>query len=306
MIYFFFHGWVIAYTDDAYIRAHIIVVSPRVEGHIQSIFVQDNQYVKNGTELMQLDPYPYHLLLNVKQSSLKQEQTQLKILETRSEVAQKELKSIQDQYDLALTNYKRYKRLVSIGAESQQSFEAKASELDTAKNKLTEAQEKCRYWEDMINAQQITIDSLESQVALAQYRLDQTKIYAPADGYVTNCNIRPGDYADQGESMFVIIQDNFWWVMANYKESVLRHIKPGQSVYIHTAMYPFRLIKGEVEYIGRGTSRTKEKDKLLPYIEPTTDWIRLQRRFSVRIKFKDLPRDVKLSEGGNARTFILL
>ncbi|MCP4180908.1 MAG: HlyD family secretion protein [bacterium] len=304
--YFVFHGWVIAYTSDAYIRAHVIVVTPRVKGHIQDIYVQDNQFVKKGALLMQLDPYPYQLLLNVKKSSLKQEKSQLKILFTRFEMAQKELKAISNKYSLAILNYNRYRKLSGTGAVSRQSYEEKATALDTAKNKLTEAKEQCQYWEEMINSQEISINSIKTQVALAEYQLSQTKIYAPANGYITNFNVRPGDYAGQGQPMFVLIQDSYWWVMANYKESVIRHIKPGQKVYIYTDMYPFNLFEGTVTYIGRGTSRTKGQNKLLPYIEPTTDWIRLQRRFSVRIEFKNLPKNIRLSEGANARTFIIL
>ena len=232
--------------------------------------------------------------------------TQLKILKSRNITAALKLKSIQNEYGIALTNYNRYKKLAGEGAESQRSFEEKTLELDEAKNILSEAQEQCEYWLDMINAQEIAIDSINSKVALAKYKLDQTKIYASADGFITHCNVRPGDYATQGEPMFVIIQDNYWWVMANYKESVLRHIKQGQKVWIYCDMYPFRLFEGEVQYIGRGTSRTVEKQKALPYIKPTTDWIRLQRRFSVRIKFDDLPKDINLCEGANARTFIVL
>ena len=305
-IYFIFHGWVIAYTDDAYIRAHVVVVSPRVKGHIQDIFVKDNQYVKKGQQLMQLDPYPYQLKLNVEKSALKQQKTQLKILKTRHKTSSLKLKSIQNEYDLAVVNYNRYRKLAKDGAESTLSFEKRTVLLDEAKNKLTESQEQCEYWVDMINAQEIAIDSIKSKVSLAKYNLDKTMIYADADGFVTHCNVRPGDYANQGDPMFVLIEDNYWWVMANYKESVLRHIKPGQRVWVSSDMYPFRIFTGEVEYIGRGTSRNKEKDKALPYIKPTTDWIRLQRRFSVRIKFDDLPKDVKLCEGASARTFIIL
>ncbi|HJO92317.1 MAG TPA: HlyD family secretion protein [Victivallales bacterium] len=305
-IYFVFHGWVFAYTSDAYIRAHMVVVTPRVKGHIQNIYVKDNQYVKKGTLLMQLDPYPYQLMLNVKKSSLRQEKSQLKILYTRYELAQKKLKFIANEYNVALLNFERYKKLSVTGAVSKQSYEEKISELDDARNKLTEGKEQCQYWEEMINSQEISIDSIKSQVAMAEYRLEQAQIYAPADGYITNFNVRPGDYAGEGEPMFVLIQDGYWWVMSNYKESVIRHIKPEQKVYIYTDMHPFRLFKGTVEFIGRGTSRTKDKTKLLPYIEPTTDWIRLQRRFSVRIKFDNLPKDIKFAEGANARTFIVL
>ncbi len=305
-IYFLLHGWAIAYTDDAYIRANISVVSPRVEGHILNIYVKSNQFVKSGTLLMELDPYPYQLRLDVRKSALLQAETNLKSLTVKYQTSLNTLNNVTNEYKLATINYERYKTLQVEQAASRQIYEQYLGELDEARNKYEQSKADCQYDQNAIDSKQVEIDSLKSQVALAQYELDQTKVYAPADGYVTNFNIMPGDFAAQGQQMFVIIEDGYWWAEANYKESVLRHIKPGQTVYILTDMYPFRLLKGKVEFIGRGTSRSPTPDKVLPYIEPTTDWIRLQRRFSVRITFDNLPEDVKLAEGANARTFIIL
>ncbi|HBM14782.1 MAG TPA: hypothetical protein DD381_00300 [Lentisphaeria bacterium] len=305
-VYFFFHGWVIAYTDDAYIRANISVVTPRVNGHILNIYVKTNEFVKKGTLLMDLDPYPYELRLNVQKAALSQTQDELKSLNIKYETVKKDLISTQEEYKLSLINAERNEKLLKENAVSKINFEMTVATLDRAKAKLIDAKAECNYTENELNAKQIEIESMQAKLALAQYELDQTKIYAPADGYITNFNVMPGDYAGSGQQMFVIIQDDYWWVMANYKESILRHITKGQTVYIHSDMYPYRLFKGTVTDIGRGTSRTKEPNKVLPYIEPTTDWIRLQRRFSVRIDFEDLPKDVRLAEGSDASTYIML
>ena len=307
IIYFCFHGWFIAYTDDAYIRGNVIIVSPRINGHVENVMVKNSQYVKKGDLLLTIDPTPFKLKLNVKKATLKEELEELKVQQNNLKTAQKKLVSIQNEYKIAGIQYDRYQNLSQTGAVSRQDFEVKTSAYDQIRNKLADAELKCRYWQETINAQLAVIDSAKSQVALAEYYFKQTKIYSPADGCIINCNMRPGDYANQGTGLFSIIENSDWWVKANYKESVLRKIKPGQTVYIFVRQYPYTLFKGKVKNIARGTKRTKNSSEVLPYIEPTTDWIRLQRRFSVIVEFDEkIPDDILFCEGANARTFIVL
>ena len=106
--------------------------------------------------------------------------------------------------------------------------------------------------------------------------------------------------------MFGITESDEWWVEANYKECFVGKIKPGQKVWIQCDLYPFRLFEGEVVNACTAVSRREVPQTTLPYIEPTIDWIRLQYRFPVRIKFVNLPKDVKLRMGADVRTLIFL
>ena len=305
-LYYFFHGFYFAYCSDAYIRAHIIEIAPRVKGHLISVLVKNNQSVKKGDLLMEIDPTPYKLLLDVKRSSLNQQTARLKILLTKYKMAKTVLAAVKDQYQLALKKKHRMQKLSGENVVSKQKYEDSITSLDHAKNKLTEAQEECEFWFDSQAVQVTVIDTLKSEVALAEYTLSQTKIKAPADGFIVNINSRPGDYAQPGEAIFGILEDQEWWVKSNYKESVITKIKPGQKVWITTEMYPFTIFEGEVVNIGRAISRSPVKEKIIPYVQPTTDWIRLQRRFQVRIKFNNIPKGVRFHMGADARTFIFL
>lgn len=307
VFYFSFHGWFIAYTSDAYMRGNVMIVSPRVDGHVLKVYVQNSQYIKKGDHLLDLDPTPYQLKLSVKKSTLKEAETELLVQKSNYETAENKLKALNEEFRITQIQFERYDKLSKTGAVSKQSFEDKVAHYDQVKNELADAEQKCEYWQETINAQMSEIDAARSQVALAEYYLKQTKIYSPADGCVINCNVRPGDYANQGTGLFSVIENTEWWVNANYKESVIRKIKPGQKVYIYTGLYPFRIFNGVVKCIARGTSRNKYNEKVLPYIEPTTDWIRLQRRFSVIVNFdKKIPDDVLFCEGANAKCFIIL
>ncbi|MCF7791679.1 MAG: HlyD family secretion protein [Victivallales bacterium] len=307
IIYFSFHGWFIAYTDDAYLRGNIIIVSPRIDGHVQKVYVKNSQYVNKGDLLLSIDPRPFKLKLEVKKATLKQELTKLKIQQNNYKTALKKLKSIKQEFQIKQTQFERYKHLSKIGAVSKQKFEQRVSNFDIIKNKLSDAEQQCEYWQETINSQKAIINSAKSRASLAEYYLKQTKIYAPADGNVINCNMRPGDYVNQGTGLFSIVEKTEWWIKANYKESVLRKIKPEQVVYIFVRQYPFKLFRGTVKSIARGTSRTPDKTKVLPFIKPTTNWVRMQRRFSVIVEFSEkIPDDIQFCEGGNARTFIIL
>ncbi|OEU79518.1 MAG: hypothetical protein BA872_05455 [Desulfobacterales bacterium C00003060] len=94
-VYYFFHG-VLAYTSDAYIRANWVEISPRIEGHIKSVSVSNNQYVEKGTIVMEIEKHPYQSILNEKQARLNEAEARLGILKTELEAARQGLKFIQD------------------------------------------------------------------------------------------------------------------------------------------------------------------------------------------------------------------
>lgn len=306
VFYFIFHGWVFAYCNDAYIRANVVQITPRVDGHLKVVHVINNQFVKKGDLLVELDPTPYQLHVDVDAAALKQEQAQLEIAKTKLAMAKKKLEAFQNERELAEKKAARFKKLSADGAESRQNYEDVLSNLDNVKNKLTQGQEACRYWEDTVGVQITNIESSKAKLALSQYLLAQTKITAPANGHVVNINARPGDFAAQGQPMFGILEDDVWWVKANYKEYMISDIKPGQTVWIQTDLYPLRLFRGEVINVSRAISRTDAHDKIIPYVQPTTDWIRLERRFQVRIQFKNIPKDIRFCMGADARTLIKL
>jgi len=303
--YFFFNGGVFAYCSDAYSRAHIVEIAPRVEGHLKTVLAKNNQYVKQGDLLMEVEPRAYQLILDTKLSALKQQKAELEIIKNKQIMAADELKVIKNQYNLAQKKLDRYSKLKD-NSISEQQFENIQTALDTAKNKLTESEENLQFLQKSVAVQQTVIDATASEVDLAEYRLSLCQIKAPADGYIVNINVRPGDYAAQGIAMFGILEDSEWWVEANFKEHRLNKIEQGQKAWVISDLYPGRILKGEVINISRAVSRTPDKTKIVPYIQPTTDWVRLQRRFEVRVKLLNVPEDIELRMGANARVFVRL
>jgi multidrug efflux system membrane fusion protein len=120
---------------------------------------------------------------------------------------------------------------------------------------------------------------------------------------VTNLSLRPGDYATAGVPIIGIIDDTQWRVVANFKEYVAAGLKPGARAWIWLDSHPWRLYPARVFAVGRGVARHQDEQRLLPYVAPTTDWIRLSRRLQVTLMFDPRP-DVPLFMGADARVLM--
>ena len=117
--------------------------------------------------------------------------------------------------------------------------------------------------------------------------------------------LRPGDYVKTGEVVLAVVSDQDWHVVANLKDKHLAGLSPGQPVWLTIASDPGRIHRGQVESIAPGIARGPQRPGALPYIEPHTDWIRLSRRFPVRINLGSLPQQRTLFHGADARVLLL-
>ena len=112
-------------------------------------------------------------------------------------------------------------------------------------------------------------------------------VRAPFDAYVTNLNIAVGQYANQGQEIFALIDDRVWYVMANFRESFLGHIAPGMEADVYLIAYPSRRFRGRVQGVGWGLYQQHGASVgVLPAVEPTLNWVRLAQRFPVRIRLE--------------------
>ena len=144
----------------------------------------------------------------------------------------------------------------------------------------------------------------EVQLAIEQWRLDRTKIFAPADGTINNLTLRVGDMARASEPMIGILDAHAWRIIANYKQDFIPSLIVGGAAWVWLDSQPWHFYRGRIAGIGRGISRSPDAQTLLPYVAPTTDWIRLQRRFPVTIDLVDPPSNLRLLMGADARVLI--
>jgi len=141
---------------------------------------------------------------------------------------------------------------------------------------------------------------------LAELNLSYTKVNAPANGYVTNFLVRVGTYVKMGEQLFALVESDTWWISANFMETYLRDIRPGQQAQITIDIYPGKVFHGLVEGLSAGIYQVdgKTTEYGLPLVDQTIDWVRLAQRFPVRITITDLDADHPLRSGANAEVTI--
>src|SRR6516165_156624 len=296
----------VAYTSDAYVRSDLISIAPQVTGRIIAIPVQDDQAVRRGNLLAAIDPEPFRLALDAAQASARQSAAQTVADQDTLRVADAQ----QQAADAALTYaQERIQRVQTLERDSV----ASRAQLDEANEALRRATAAvaAAAGERAKAQQMLAVDTTaqaraEAELALAQWRLDRTKILAPADGTINNLTLRVGDMARETEPLIGIVDAYAWRIIANYKQYFVPRLIVGGTAWVWLDSHPWHFYRGRIAGIGRAISRSPDAQTLLPYVAPTTDWIRLQRRFPVTIDLVDPPPDLQLLMGADARVLIVL
>jgi multidrug efflux system membrane fusion protein len=159
--------------------------------------------------------------------------------------------------------------------------------------------------QSMLSMHQAAEARTAAALALAEWQLARTKLTAPTSGTVTSLTLRVGDTAQADVPLIGIVDAKAWRIVANYKESYIRGFTVGDTAWIWLDSSPWHFRRAKVVSIARGISREPVRDRLLNYVAPTTDWIRLQRRFPVTLALVDPPADLKLYMGADARVLVL-
>lgn len=274
-------------TDDAYVRANFIGIAPHVSGPIVELPIVDNQRVRAGDLLFVVDPRPYKSVLDSAKAQL--ELTNLEITGYAEAVAASEAVLHQREADAAYAEQylARVEPLLSNQFVTQnQVFEARTKStaaralVQGARSELQRSRALLGQLGD-INARR---QAAEAAVYDAQLNVDYCYVRAPFDAYVTNLNIAVGQYANQGQEIFALIDDRVWYVMANFRESFLASIAPGMETDVYLVSYPNHRFRGHVQGVGWGLYQENgASNGVLPAVEPTLNWVRLAQRFPVRI-----------------------
>jgi len=295
---------VVAYTDDAYVRSDLVSVAPQVTGHIITVAIVDNQTVKRHDLLARIDPEPFRLALEAKQAILRQAAAQAGADNDAIAASHAELAAANATLDDARTSASRVNALATANFASRQARDDAAAALDRARAAVDAAAASVARAEALLDVQQNAIVAAQADLAIAQWQLDRTDIRAPVDGTVNNLDLQVGDTAHADTPLIGIVAAHAWRVIANYKQDYLSNLHEGQTAWVWLDSHPWRLYRARVSGIARGISREPGPRNLLPYVAPTTDWIRLQRRFPVTINLVDPPADLTFYSGADARTVI--
>ena len=259
-------------TDDAYIDGRAISIAPQVSGVVVSLDVTDNQFVKQGQPLIHIDPRQYKIDREQAEGALATAQAQFRGQQFGLEVAQKnfpaQLQAAKAQLDnakatriRAQADYDRQKSLPKA-ATSQQDVDAAEAALKQADAQVALAEAQVVQNSPVpqrISETDAQVGQLKGQVEQAQAKLDQadlnlswTVVTAPQDGWITKRNVEKGNYVAPGQQIFSIVAPDVW-VTANFKESQLADMRPGQRVKIRVDAYPDLRLEGHVDSIQLGS-----------------------------------------------------
>lgn len=301
-------------TDDAFIDGRIHTISSKIPGTVRHIHVHDNEFVNKGSLLVDIDEKDYVIRVNQAMSALDAEKSKLSEFETTIEVTKKKLSELiflvtSAQANLKLReaelrqsnlDFKRISKLYAKNIATQEQFEKMKTSHDIAAVRREAAEEQVKQskasletqyavikqTESAHNAQKSKVKQKEELLAAEELQKSYTKIYAPVDGYITKKNVESGNQIQAGQPLMAVVPLDDIWITANYKETQLERVKPGQKVDIRIDTYPGEVFHGTVHSIMAGTGSVFS---LFPPENATGNYVKVVQRIPVKIILADTP-----------------
>jgi len=254
------------WTRDGQVRGHVIQVAPRVSGMVTKISVIDNQFVRQGDPLFEIDPEAFEIAIAQAQANLK-----------RAEISSDASKI---EYDRLLEIFNK-----DAGAVSQKDLNRREA----------------NYLQSLSQ-----IDVTRETLRNAQLNLSYTRVHASVDGYVSNIDFQIGSQAIANTPILALVDSNSFWVFGYFRESEIGKFRIGDPARVTLMAYPDQPLRGTVESLGWGIAPADGNTgyNLLPSIKPVSQWIRLAQRIPVRVKLDEIPPGVELRFGLTASVMI--
>ncbi|MBQ7287748.1 MAG: HlyD family secretion protein [Candidatus Gastranaerophilales bacterium] len=268
-------------TDDAYVEADIIQITPKVSGHIVDIKVQDNQKIEANK-----DKYVVKIDDEVYKVRLAQAEAELNRAIANQNNAKANLKAANSEIQLAKLDLDRYQKLFEEGAVSKQILDKAQTNYDAVVARQTHAKENINTDGSVGEAE---IEALRAVRDQAKLNLSYTEVVVPISGIVTNRRVEKGSYVSVGSPMFAIVPDKVW-VVANFKENQVGNMQKGQSVDIKIDAYKGKTFKGHIDSIQRASGA---KSSLFPPENAVGSFVKIVQRVPVKIVFEEGEIDVE-------------
>ncbi len=315
---YFFEGYRYEQTNDAQIDAYLSPINAKVGGYIRKIYYKDNQQVKKGDTLVEIEQDEYGLKRDAASAELMSAQAKLPILAASEETQVKSIAVIKAQLEGAKARlnqqqkeFDRYKNLLADESTTQQKFDnisatlfITQSDYDQTKASLQVAESKLNDFRVQHNAIKAEIKIKEALLKRQELDIRYAVITAPFDGQIGKKTIQAGQLIQPGQTLaFLVNRAKEKWVMANFKETQIGKFKIGQAVSIEVDAFPNEEFKGTIESL---SPTTGSRYSLLPPDNATGNFVKIIQRIPVRIKLIDIPEKLtKLSAGMNANVYIL-
>ena len=305
-------------TDDAQIEGNISPVISKATGYVKKVFVDDNQRVSKGDTLVLLEDDDYQLKVMQAEAEVENAKATLDVVKATYNVSKANqntslvgISAAEANIEAAKVNlwkanqdYKRYANLVKEGSITEEKFEQAKAAKESAERQLKVLEQQkgiatgqSKASKSQTNVSQNNVEVAESVVKMKEAELDMAKlqlsytaITAQTDGIVSKKNVQIGQLVQAGQSLFALVIDKDRWVVANFKETQLEKMKPGQKVSLKIDAYPGEDFNGVVESISPATGA---KFSLLPPDNATGNFVKVVQRVPVKITIDESDENLK-------------
>ncbi len=297
-------------TDDAFVDGRVHVIASKIPGTVGALYIKDNQLVRQNDPLLQIDPIDYDVRVKEARASLQVEKAKFSEIQDRVNTAKKQLIEIvasleaaqanvelqKANLDLAKVNLQRSESLLKKEAIPRQQYDNSKTAYEVAVAQAKAARDLFRQLEASLETQKALIKQTEAALPTqeaqirqkeatletAQLNLGYTVIYAPAVGYITKRTVETGNQIQTGQALMAVVplSPADVWITANYKETELKNVKPGQKVKIKVDTYPGKVFYGKVDSIMAGTGAVFS---LFPPENATGNFVKIVQRIPVKI-----------------------
>jgi membrane fusion protein (multidrug efflux system) len=313
--YLYVPGFYEVGTDDAYIDAHVVSVGPKVAAYVTALHITDNSAFKAGDLLIELDPRDFQVAVDSAEADLKSAEAtvaniEAQLQEQQAVIGQNEaaVEGDRSTLEFAQQELQRYSSLANTGTGTVERMQQAQSDIGQRQAGLQRdlaALAAAKAQVAVLNTQQqqsqAAVERQKAALAQARLNLSYTKIYATEDGTVANKTVEVGNFVQPGQVLFSAVP-TFRYVTANYKETQLTHIRPGQAVTIRVDAYPALKLHGHVDSIQRGTG---SEFALLPPENATGNFVKVVQRVPIKIVFDDPPAALQsISPGMSVETSV--
>jgi len=291
-------------TDNAYVYADTINIAPEVHGRIINLPVKDNQYVRKGDLLFQIDPRPYQQALADARSRLDALNEQITLTQRTVNAQTYNAESVQAAVERAkAVAVQTRETRIRVEPLLPEGF-ASAEEVDQARTAERAAQADLDVTLKQAQQAQAAISGvdalvaqragLEAQVAIAELHLEFTEVRAPFNGRLVSLKTTVGQYASPARPIFTLIDAGHWYVIANFRETDLKNISPGTRAELHILANTGKSFQGYVDSIGYGVLPDDGGAVIegLPFVRRTINWVHVSQRFPVKIAVTDPDPDL--------------
>jgi membrane fusion protein (multidrug efflux system) len=295
-------------TDDAFVDGRVHAIASKIPGTVKLIHVKDNQFVKKDELILEIDPVDYSVRVKEAQAGCQAERARLSELQDRLNTTKRQLSEVlsslsfaqanlelqKANLELAKVNLQRSEFLLKKEAIARQQYDNSKTTYEVSVAQVRAAQDQVKQIEASVETQRSLIKQAESSLSTqeaqirqreatlkgAELNLGYTKIYTPSDGYIAKRSVEIGNQIQPGQSLMAVVPLDDIWITANYKETQLERVKPGQKVKINVDTYPSKVFHGKVDSIMAGTGAVFS---LFPPENATGSYVKIVQRIPVKI-----------------------